>query len=79
MIFGRYQRRWPPFAKQGLGPGFFLLAFRFELRELLRGQDTFCLLHELGLGCLRAPRFVVFGHRRVHLRLLIWGQVETRK
>ena len=25
------------------------------------------------------PRFVVFGHRRFHLRLLIWGQVETRK
>ena len=55
------------------------VALRFELRELLRSKDALGILHELGLGCFRAPRFVVFGQRRFHLRLLIWGQVESRE
>ena len=58
---------------------FLLVALRFELRELLRSKNAFCILHELGLGCFRAPRLVVFGHRRFHLRFLIWCQVETGK
>jgi len=58
---------------------FLLVALRFELRELLRSEDAFGILHELRLGCVRTPRFVVFGHRRFHLRFLIWCQVETRK
>jgi len=58
---------------------FLLVALRFELRELLRSEDAFGILHELRLGCVRTPRFVVFGHRRIHLRFLIWCQVETRK
>ena len=56
-----------------------LIALGFEFRELLRSKDAFGLLHELGLRCFRAPRFVVFGHRRFHLRLLVCRQVETRK
>ena len=62
-----------------LGAYLFLLALRFELRELLRSEDAFGILHELRLGCFRTPRFMVFGHRRFHLRLLIWRQIETRK
>ena len=65
-----------------LGACLFLLllaALRFELCELIRSEDALGLLHELGLGCFRAPRFVVFGHRRFHLRLLICCQVESRK
>src|SRR6476469_10926733 len=62
-----------------LGSYLFLLALRFELRELLRSKDAFGILHELRLGCVRTPRFVVFGQRCFHLRLLIWRQVETRK
>ena len=63
-----------------LGPCFFLLtALRFELRELLRSEDALDVLHELRLACFRAPCFVVFGHRRFHLRLLFCGQVEIRK
>jgi hypothetical protein len=58
---------------------FLLAALRFELRELLRSKDAFSILHELRLGCVRTPRFVVFSHRRFHLRFLIWCQVETRK
>ena len=56
-----------------------LVALRFEFRELVRSEDAFGFLHELGLGRFRAPRFVVFGHRRFHLRLLICCQVESRK
>jgi len=56
-----------------------LIALRFELRELIRSKNAFGILHELGLRCVRAPRFVVFGHRRFHLRLLICCQVETGK
>lgn len=62
-----------------LGPGLFLFALRFELRELLRSKDALGILHELRFGCIRASRFVVFGHRRFHLGLLIWGQVESRE
>ena len=58
---------------------FLLVALRFELRELLRSEDALGILHELRLGCFRTPRFVVFGHRRFHLRFLICCQVETRK
>src|SRR4029077_5821350 len=57
-----------------LGSYLFLLALRFELRELLWSKDAFGILHELRLGCIRTPRFVVFGQRRFHLRLLIWRQ-----
>ena len=70
------------FGKQSLGAYLFFLplsALRFELRVLLRSKDALGLFHELGLGCFRAPRFVVFGHRRFHLRLLICCQVESRK
>ena len=63
-----------------LGPSLFLFtALRFEFRELLRSKNALGILHELGLGCFRAPRFVVFGHRRIHLRFLFWGQVESGK
>jgi len=58
---------------------FFLVALRFELCELLWSKDALNILHELGLGCFGASRFVMFGHRRFHLRLLICCQVETRK
>ena len=58
---------------------FVLIALRFKLRELIRSKDALGILHELGLRCVRAPRLVVFGHRRFHLRLLICRQVETRK
>jgi len=54
-----------------------LIALGFELRELIRSKDALGILHELGLRCVRAPCFVVFGHRRFHLRLLICCQVET--
>ena len=50
-----------------------LVALRFEFRKLVRSEDAFGFLHELGLGRFRTPRFVVFGHRRFHL------QVESRK
>ena len=56
-----------------------LVALRLELRELVRSKDAFGILHELGLRCVCAPYFVVFGHRRFQLRLLICCQVETRK
>lgn len=59
--------------------GLVLVALRFEFRELVRSKDALGLLHELGLRCVRAPRFVVLGHRRFHLRLLICCQVETRE
>jgi len=56
-----------------------LIALRFELRELLRSENALGIFHELGLGRSRAPRFVVFGHRRFHLRLLIWCEIESRE
>ena len=58
---------------------FVLIALRFKLRELLRSKDALGLLHEFCLGSVRTPRFVVFGHRRFHLGLLICCQVESRK
>lgn len=56
-----------------------LVALRLELRELIGSEDALGILHELSLRRVRAPCFVVFGHRRFHLRLLICCQVETRK
>ena len=58
---------------------FVLIALCFKLRELLRSKDALGLLHEFCLGSVRTPRFVVFGHRRFHLGLLICCQVESRK
>jgi len=78
----RYQRRRPPVANERLGACFFrllLVALRFEFCELVRSQDALNILHELRLARISAPDFVMFGHRRFHLRLLIRCQVETRK
>ena len=41
------------------------------------GPDAFRFFHELSFGRFGATGFVVFGHGRIHLRLLICGQVET--
>jgi hypothetical protein len=64
-----------------LGPCLFflLVTLRFEFRELVWSQDAFDVFHELRLTRFRAPGFVVLGHRRFHLCLLICRQVETRK
>ena len=58
---------------------FLLVALRFELRELLRSQNALDILLELRFARFCAPGFLVRGQRRVHLRLLICCQVETRK
>ena len=83
VIFRRWERRRPPlYEAKCLGSclfGLVLITFCFELRVLIRSEDAFSILHELRLAGVRTPRFVVFGHQRIHLRLLIWRQVETRK
>ena len=82
-IFCRWERRRPPLCEaKCLGFclfGLVLIALRFELRVLIRSQDALGVLHKLRLAGIRAPRLVVFGHQRIHLRLLICCQVESRK
>jgi len=61
----------------GLGFGVFVrLAMRFELRELLRSQDSLSLFHERFLARLGATGLVMFGHGCVHFRLLLGGEVQ---
>ena len=51
--------------------------FGFELRVLLLGQDSFGLLHVLSFGRFGATGFLMLGHNRVHLRLLIRRKIEV--
>src|SRR5436309_11363756 len=53
------------------------LAFGFELRVLLLGQDSFCLLHVFSFARFGATGFLMLGHNGVHLRFLIGRQVEV--
>src|SRR5439155_12220096 len=65
------------YARSGLGLTFLALFFRFELRELLLGQDLLRFLLVFCLARRSAADLVMVGHRGVHLCLLLRGQIEA--
>src|SRR5438552_14580973 len=67
-------------SRSGLRVSFLaFLALGFELCELLRSQDCFCLLPVFGLARFGATRLLMLGHGRIHLCLLISRQVQARQ
>src|SRR6266542_2740703 len=48
----------------------FAFALGFELRVLLLGQDSFCVLHVFGLARFGATGLLMLGHSCIHLCLL---------
>jgi hypothetical protein len=56
-----------------------LLALGLELRVLILVQDFLGLVHVLGLARFGATGFLMFGHRRIHLRLLLGSKAQAGK
>src|SRR5882724_10147515 len=67
-------------SKARLGFGFLgvcrLFALCFELSELLRGKNSFCLLQECLPAFLRASCLHTFGLPGFDFRFLIWREIQ---